>query len=251
MIFESHLDTDATAETVRRKLMKSHEKMVEMECNVEQYNTYIDTLCERLHQKNATTSDLTTYLFCAYERVSDKNFVRYITNLKDLHQDGTKTLSAETLMDLALKRYNLLREADAWNAPEESEEKIMALEADLKETRKDLKNMKKAYAASNKAKKPTPTKNGKPESKPTWLRENTPPKKSQAKEKRTWGTMSYYWCDTSTRGKCGGKWRAHKPTECKGKDFMCKAKGSHGDNKRLKLDKALETIMQSGNSNSE
>ena len=77
-----------------------------------------------------------------------------------------------------------------------------------------------------------------------------------------WKQKPWYWCDESTGGKCNGKWRCHKPSECRGKDFKpgqqidWKKKkydgkgdkrdgpksGGPKDVKKLKLAKAMQAI---------
>jgi hypothetical protein len=49
---------------------------------------------------------------------------------------------------------------------------------------------------------------------PDWLTKNIKPS-STSKIMKNKGA-SQNWCCNETGGKCGGKWRKHKPTECKG-----------------------------------
>ena len=58
---------------------------------------------------------------------------------------------------------------------------------------------------------------------------------------RDWKKSTYYWCCKENQGKCSGKWRVHKPTECKGISFM-KKKGEENESKRLKLANSYATI---------
>ena len=73
-------------------------------------------------------------------------------------------------------------------------------------------------------------------------------KPEDVNETRDWKKNTYYWCCEENQGKCGGKWRVHKPTECKGISFM-KKKGKENANKRLKLANAYATIADEYNSN--
>ena len=72
-----------------------------------------------------------------------------------------------------------------------------------------------AFKQGTKAgKQESPKSGGDKAKKPQWLKKNTKP--ANPKETRAWGDRPYYWCDTTTGGNCKGKWRAHKPSECKG-----------------------------------
>ena len=119
-------------------------------------------------------------------------------------------------MELANLKYKALNVKGKWNAPSEEEEKILALEAKIK-------------AWSDKKRTNYNPNKGKKASKPAWM--NEPPgvgASTRVHKDKTW-----YWCDQSTGGKCGGAWRIHKPSECKGNAYsathFCKdGKGTPG-----------------------
>jgi hypothetical protein len=51
---------------------------------------------------------------------------------------------------------------------------------------------------------------------------------------QTWNNRKSFWCCCETGGKCPGKWRVHKPRDCKGipsKADRRKTKAKKGGNK--------------------
>ena len=114
-------------------------------------------------------------------------------------------------------KYDTMVEKGTWNAPT-AEEKIVALEAKFKSTMKSL-SKKVSFDGSAKKKgaklgtdKHTSGKKGqKDDDHPKeWKAPKTNDKKEVEFKGHTW-----YWCGNDTGGKCE-KWRAHKPSKCKG-----------------------------------
>lgn len=82
-----------------------------------------------------------TNLFKGYLSASDKAFVPYIDKKLELYEEGAD-ISADQMMLWARQKYDLLREKGTWNVPTEEEEKIIALEAQLKKIEKQMKSGK-------------------------------------------------------------------------------------------------------------
>ena len=91
----------------------------------------------------------------------------------------------------------------------------MALEARLKA---NIHKFSKAKVTTKPSRTPKETKPKALESRPTDADKYKP---------IFWKKKPWYWCDESTGGKCDGKWRCHKPSECLGKNFKPKGKGNH------------------------
>ena len=53
---------------------------------------------------------------------------------------------------------------------------------------------------------------------------HTPPKPDAIKRYREWNGTKWYWCCKANGGKCGGAWRAHLPSQCKGFSKHVKSK---------------------------
>ncbi len=145
-------------------------------------------------------------------------------------------MTPDELMLAAKNKYDSMVEKGTWNAPT-AEEKIVALEAKLETTVKNL-NKKVSFELGKKTggkktidKSKNTKGNNKSKGHPkTWSK----PKQGDKKEVEYKG-YTWYWCGKDTGGKCE-KWRAHKPNDCKGG-----AQASHG-NKR----EATETSSNKG-----
>jgi hypothetical protein len=147
-------------------------------------------------------------------------------------------------------------EKGTWNAPT-AEEKIVALEAKFKSTMKTL-NKKVSFDGSSKKKGAKSGANKSGSKKKGQKDEDHPkkwkaPKSSDKKEVEFKG-HTWYWCGKETGGKCE-KWRAHKPSECKGLSSDAGArdkrkrdsKGSDKENsfaKKLKVAKAYVAKLE-------
>ena len=128
IIRESHLDTNATTQSIRMKLSNLDDHMLKISSNVTQFNGYVKLLIRSLLARGQRSEALLTHLFKGYLAASDKNFVKYINDKKDRYEEGEE-MDADKLMQLADNKYRLLKERDEWDAPSAEEEKIMALQA--------------------------------------------------------------------------------------------------------------------------
>ena len=139
-------------------------------------------------------------LFKGYKTCHDKGFRSYISNLENQHNDGTRTLEPNDLMTMASNYYRKrLEQSDSPWESDPIEEKLTALEAKI---------ARKAKSPS--AKKPPQLLS----KRPNWLQNNVKPK--NPKETKSYASNTYYWCGEETGGKCNGRWRIHRPSECQG-----------------------------------
>jgi len=255
IIRESHLDTNATTSDIRLKLSSLDEYIGTIGSDIVKFNGYVMLLISSLNARGHKTEDLMTNLFKGYLAASDKVFVEYMSKKKDDWEDDTTEYTTQSLMQIAANKFKNLKAKGNWNAPSESEEKILALEA-------EVKNLKRAAKAGGKTKATTKShkvegkgKGGKSphqqgNNKPGWMGEK-PPKADLHKSKKYNGRMWWY-CGPETGGKCEGKWRCHEPAKCQGKDFKFptaekrngddKKEGERPNKKKLKLTKSLEAM---------
>jgi len=252
IIRESHVDSNASTTAIRTKLSKLDEYMAKSGSDITKFNQYVLLLLSALSARGERTEDLLVNLFKGYFAATDKKFVAYIGRRKERYEEG-EALSQETLMNLANEKFKSMKDEGTWNAPSEEEERILALEAKLKA---NIQKFSKAKATTKPGRTPKETKPKALDSRPTDANKHKP----IFWKKRTW-----YWCDESTGGKCEGRWRCHKPSECLGKNFKKKEKGNrkiahtdtkgnkHGQDKsvsnqnqkepkKLKLVKAMQAI---------
>ena len=248
LIRESHLDTNATTTSIRTKLSKLDIYIVTINSNVTKFNAYVKNLVEALAARGQKTTDLLTNLFKGYHTTSDETFTKYIERKQEAYEEGSSELSPDTLMELANNRYKSLVETEAWNAPSEMEEKLIALETQLGTMKKKFKPTQKGKGELNNKPKRGPKKDSKkkkPCAIPDWMKK--PPPASLAKIPVKIGDKEYYWCHASTGGKCGGVWRRHKPSECKG----ISAATAKPESARMQLKKALEARINQADSSDE
>ena len=215
IIRESHLDTNATTNQIRTKLSSLDQYITTIDSDIGRFNQYVKLLLQSLTARNQSTSDLLINLFKGYGAASDEGFRAWLGRKQDDHEEGEE-MTPDELMLAAKNKYDSMVEKGTWNAPT-AEEKIVALEAKLETTVKNL-NKKVSFELGKKTggkKTIDKSKNAKGINKSkghpkTWSQ----PKQGDKKEAEYKG-YTWYWCGKDTGGKCE-KWRAHKPKECKG-----------------------------------
>ena len=87
--------------------------------------------------------------------------------------------------------------------------------------------------------------------KPEWLFKNKPPKPDAVFKYHIWNNTKWYWCGEESKGRCGGKWRTHLPTNCTNNQKQQKTKQktqtSEGNKRKadtLKINAAHQAIVQ-------
>ena len=241
IIRESHLDSNATTTVIRRQLSSLDTYINTIGCDITKFNAHVQKLLEGLSARGETTHDLLTNLFKGYQAASDSTFVKYIERKQEEYEDGSN-ITSTSLMDLADKKYKTLKITGAWNAPSQQEEKILALTAEIEKIkRRRLVPLKDTKTDEGKDDKISSVR------KPKWLQQNESPPQEYLFRPRTWNERKWYWCGQETQGKCGGKWRCHKPSECKSKPSKNtekrKKEREKEQEKKLKLTPAMQSII--------
>ena len=192
-------------------------------------------LVDGLKSRGETTTDLLTNLFKGYLACSDRDFCDYITRKQDAWEEGTD-IQPDRLMKHAAEKYKTLLQKGLWNAPDKNEEKILALQSEIRKLKR-----KGTPAGKDTATGRAP--------KPSWFDQK--PGTAELRKPREWNGKTWWYCHPDTGGKCDGKNRLQKPFECKGRGFKKgtedpaskKAKyGSKGKAKenKLQLNRALQ-----------
>ena len=219
IIRESHIDTNATVLSIREDLSKLDQHMIDLSSDIQKFNDHVTSQIEALAARGEKTLDILAHLFKGYESASDQTFRNYIQDKKNDYQEG-KPMSYRTLMNLALTKYQVLVQEKKWNAPTETEEKLVALRAELKAKNEQLKAKIKQFEKKRKRgsgnKDADKSKNGddgpkEKKNKPAWM--TTAPQKGAPKTKNVNGKV-YHWCDKHEA------WTRHKPSKCKGKGHI-------------------------------
>ena len=253
IVRESHLDTNATTATIRTKLSSLDSYITTVNCDISKFNQYVILLVDSLAARGETAQDLLSNLFKGYLAASDKTFTSYIARKLEHYEEGTLT-EPKALMQQAANKFKLLKESGKYNAPSEEEEKILALQAEIKTLSKKVTKGGKSVTMAPGTKGNPKTGKGKGKSKkdfkekPDWFTKK--PKAEDLHKPKIWNDKSWYYCSADTGGKCDGQYRRHKPAECEGKAHKYtkadktenKRAGSNKESRKLKLTKAMSTV---------
>jgi hypothetical protein len=194
------------------------------------------------------TQDLLTNLFKGYQAVNDKTLVSYIGKKLEKYKEGEMITLVE-LVQLGDNKFKLLKEGGQWNAPSDEEEKILALQLEVKKLQKNTKKvpLKNDKIKTDKSKVKDKTKAKRPE-KPPWFFEE--PNEADIQKPKFWNNVNWYYCSPKTGGKCDGKYRVHKPSACEGRSHVFQAEKKRkpeeqkDSKQKLKLAKVYETIKE-------
>jgi hypothetical protein len=138
--------TNATISAIINQLTRLNNIMEESKHDIKAFNTSIRDLlnqyvANRRHEYDQTI--LINSLFSAYKTTKDKEFSLYITRKQQDHDDNSKVLTANTLMDDALKFYQTRITLKEWEQDSEEIKEIINLSAQLKkESRQDRRARK-------------------------------------------------------------------------------------------------------------
>jgi hypothetical protein len=238
IIRESHLDSNATTSVIRLQLTQLDEYMPQVASNILKFNRHVQELMTALHARGATTQDLLTNLFKGYKAASDKKFRVYVERQESDYFDGL-AITPQSLMNKMSTRYKQLVVQKMWDAPSEEDKKIMAMQAQINRYAPKKRNV----AEKDESKKQSADKGRTPD--PDWLANNVKP--DPASTVNMHKGAPWYYCCQETGGKCGGQWRKHKPTDCKGisKREQERTANEGSSNKKLKIMKALQAVSES------
>jgi hypothetical protein len=232
IIRESHLDSYASTTVIQQELSRLDDYMTSVGSDIFKFNQHVQSLVAALAARDATTHDLLTNLFVAYKAASDKTFREYAAQIESDIEDEKYALTAQQLMVKMNTKYRALRVKKIWNTPSAEDKKIMALQAQIDSfsvKQKEQKCEPKAIKRGSEAKKKKHSTNL------DWLTKSIKPSPTSKIMKHK--EAPWHWCCAKTGGKCGGKWRKHKPTECKG---TAQRDDNVSDEKQLKIAKALQ-----------
>ena len=218
IIRESHLDTNATMNSIRTQLSNLDEYITTIGCDIIKFNEHVKRLLEQLKARRGETHDLLANLIKAYISIKDAHFVDYVNEKLSRYEEG-ETMEADQLMTLTANKYKNMMIQNQWEAPSPHDAMIKALQTKVEKLQRDLKR----------APKPMQQKNWQPQTKkegqnvkpqrPKWLVNNKKLQTGQLTQTRMWNGNKWYWCSKETGGKCEGRWVQHTPTSCEGKAF--------------------------------
>jgi len=242
IVRESYLDSNATVSTIRLQMSSLDTYVHENGTDIVELNAHVRSLVDGLTARGHTTQDLLVNLFKGYKACTDVEFLHYITGLENSHEDGTATLTSDQLMERTSNYYKkrLVSTINKWEEKKDPSAELLAMEARLSKVEKAKrvtfktpgKDDKKGKGGKQPPKQPN-------KDKPDWLKNNEKPK--DPSKARSWNGTVWWYCDESTGGKCGGKWGAHLPKDCRGQRSKRKSgKDQTPEAKRAKAERIIK-----------
>ena len=127
IIWESHLDNNATTNSIRTQLSNLDEYITTIGCDIIKFNEHVKRLLEQLNACGSETQDLLTNLFKAYVSTKEACFVDYVKKLCQ-YEEG-EPMEADQLMTLTANKYKNMMIQNQWEAPSPHDATIQALES--------------------------------------------------------------------------------------------------------------------------
>ena len=235
--------TNATISAIINQLTRLNTIMEDSKHDIKVFNTSIRDLlnqyvANRRHEYDQTI--LINSLFSAYKTTKDKEFSLYITRKQQDHDDNSKILTANTLMDDALKFYQTRITLKEWEQDSDEVKEIINLSAQLKKSQGKIADLEKKLDGKGKGKEGE-KKDGSNNSKnkyegltpeqirkkrfdeaPSWMKrrpKNPTPTSTKVKDNKT-----YLWCDKHKM------WCYHNTLDCKLKKKENASKNENNNN---------------------
>ena len=210
------IDSVATTQTLRDNLQNLGVFAVTVKGDIDKINAEFDTNYSQLIARGATVDDPIGILFEAYLLVPCYNFTKYMSNKHDAYLDGNlSTITHEALMSMAKRKFDFLKTKGKWGAKSPDDEKIVAMAAEIKALKGQLKLDPKLSAIAGEQKnedKPKKKNNkntaNKKDQKKDEAWKKVPPKEGESKEGKKVGKYTFNWCEHHMA------WTVHKPADC-------------------------------------
>ena len=107
---------------------------MKLDYHFDRFNNNIQAIIQKLTANRETTQDLFAHLTKAYKKVPDKAFSQYITGKINRHNNGTKVLTDNQLMEFSKNKYEELVAESKWMTGDETEQ-LITLTAQLKQVK--------------------------------------------------------------------------------------------------------------------
>jgi hypothetical protein len=218
IVRESHVDSGATAHQIRRQMQAISQLMASLQWKIITFNEAVRELMSRLEARGETSTDLLMYLFDAYLTCKDETFIDYIkVKQREFYDNKLPDYTPNDLMHHAEEEYKRLVMENKWEAPNQQEEKIIALLTEFNDKRSKGNGK---YGKGKRNFKGKEAKKGKKYDQRISEEElRKPPPREKMHAPRVMQGKEFWWCHPDTGGKCDGWWRVHKPT---GGDNPCR-----------------------------
>ena len=107
-------ETRATVRYLRESLSMLPSIVTKLNNDIKAINKYINNQVDALNARGENSSDLMTNIFKTYTTVQDKDFVRYIDDLKTQYEDGRLDMTADKLMMPRYQKFKNLNLHQTW-----------------------------------------------------------------------------------------------------------------------------------------
>ena len=251
----SSVDTNIDPDIIRDELTRAADKFVALHYDVKKFNEWFVEKVEQLKQNDVpdvALSWLRALLFAAYDRSNDAKFRNYIEDQKDHLRDNptlSKTFTWKDLMSRASKKVDSLLLDSKRDNSTESQDPILALQAQMASQQKTIKKLYKQFQSEPSSKSKDNGK-GKDKKGSQQNKKSRYPKELEKKGRPSDPTkpltikgVDYYWCDghkawgKHTTAACN-KRKSEKASESQDKT----SKPSDGDRKG-RLVKAFAALV--------
>ncbi len=176
------------------------------------------------------------------------NFTKYISTKHNEYLDGNlSSLTHKAMMSMVKCKFDFLKTKGKWGAKSPDDEEIVAMAAEIKSLKGQLKLDPKLSAIAGKGDKVKDKKNSKKKNKKNrenkreqkkdeaWKKE--PPKVGESKEGKKVGKYTFNWCEHHMA------WTVHKPADCLlGKQHKEEQKKTHKANSATVAAVATSTV---------
>lgn len=220
IIQKAYVDTKATVTSIRHALARLDHKMEELNSDIKAFNDYVTGLRNMLRARGESTDDIISHIFLGYAAASDRDFVMYMSQKRNEYEDGESNMDLNDVMQRALNKYNILVQSGRWNEPDKKDAAIFALKAKVESLEKANKVTKSEGATAGNSNASGNSRRARRDKK--WAWKNVKPAQGEPLHKEFQG-KTYYWCPKHEA------WTAHKPEDCKGKDFFRKRDDKNTD----------------------
>jgi hypothetical protein len=244
IIGKASVDTIATENVLRTAISTMPAKLKELGGDIRSFNLYVTQLRQALLARGQAIdkNQFLINVLIAYSTSSDNDFREYIKQKRNMYEDGAIVMTLESLMKNAVNKYDLKTQDGSWNAPDDRDASILALQTQVKHLTK-----KRTVAPTPPALVPTPLTPKNRRLVDLWKYKQ--PKKGETTKKV--GNKTYYWCPNHEA------WCIHKLSECllqtpKPIDAEANATITENDNEdQITMLKALQAIAAEGDEDEE
>ena len=98
--------------------------------NIKIFNVYVKNSVEGLKTRDEKVDDLVMQLFHGYKVAADSKFVEYMDTKEEKYLDGDE-MQSETIMQLALNKYTMIKDKGEWGAPTDEQNQLTALSSEV------------------------------------------------------------------------------------------------------------------------